>query len=74
MLANVSDPFFVYKNDDLICILQYMLSGKYFENVQIFLIFLDGSSFLTIRKFPKKFHSNRTRNQKVSFGGGWGGK
>jgi hypothetical protein len=74
MLANVSDPFFVNKNDNLICILQFMIMRKYYENTKKVLVFLCGSSFFTPRKFPKKFHSNRTRNHKVSFWGGWGGK
>ena len=74
MLVTVSDPFFFGKNDDLICILQYGFSKKCYENTKKVLIFLCGILFLTISKLPKKFHSNQTRNHKVSFWGGWGGK
>ena len=65
---------FFYKNDNLICILQYVFCRKHYENTKKVLIFLYGSYFLSIKKFPKKFHSNRTKILKVSFRGGWGGK
>ncbi len=57
MLANVSDPSFLKKNDDLICILQCMISSKTLWKYKIFLDFFKYKFFFKNLKVPQKISS-----------------
>ena len=57
MLANVSDPSFVGKNDDLIGILQFMFSNKMLGKNKIFLDFFTYKFISHYLKAPQKISS-----------------